>query len=542
MTLISFGFLLLVTITGLIYFLLPEKLKQYQWVVLLVSSLFFYIYTCNKYSFYIFLTIISTYLCGLKLQKLNDQTSLRIKEQKGIWSAEEKKKFKASMQNKKKLVTALALVFNFGILALLKYLGFIFAQADRVLSSIGLDPNLPALKLVLPLGISFYTFQAMGYIIDIYRKKVTAERNIAKLSLFLSFFPQIIQGPIAIYSDLAHQLFETHKFSYDRFKRGGILILWGMFKKLVIADRAVSIVTYIPEHFGKYQGSVFIFAGIVYAIQLYADFSGGVDMCRGVAEIYGITMAENFRRPYFSKTLTEYWHRWHITLGDWLRNYLFYPISLSKPFLKMGKNLKKVNKNFGKVLPTSIASLITFVVIGIWHGSELRYVAFGLWNGLVIMLSSFMQPVDKKIIDKLKINVNKLPYKVFAMARTFIFVLVGYFFDISKSVKSAVYMMYKGVTDFHLADLKPFFKISKESLIPGRSLDLQDILMIFFGAFIIFIISVIQEKKQEPVRDILSRKKLPVQWIVYIMLIMGIIICGTYGPGVSPADFVYMQF
>ena len=542
MTLISLGFLLLVTVTGLIYFLLPGKLKQYQWVILLISSLFFYVFTCNKYSFYIFITIITTYFSGLLLQKLNDSISSKLKEQKGIWSADEKKKFKSQMQNRKKRVVALTLILNFGILAALKYLGFVFAQADKVLTHFGLDPDLPVLKLVLPLGISFYTFQAMGYVIDIYRKKVTAERNIAKLSLFLSFFPQIIQGPIAIYSDLAHQLYETHKFSYDRFKRGAILILWGMFKKLVIADRAVIIVEHIPHNISDYNGAAFLFAGIVYAVQLYADFSGGIDMCRGVAEIYGITMAENFRRPYFSKTLTEYWHRWHITLGDWLRNYLFYPVSISKPFLKMGKNLKKVNKNLGRVLPTSIASLITFIVIGIWHGSEMRYVAFGIWNGGVIMLSSFLQPFDKKIIEKFKINTKKLPYKLFAMFRTFIVVLVGYYFDISTSVKSAFYMMYKCVTDFRISDLKPFFRVSKESLIPGGSLDVQDILMIFFGAFIILIISIIQERTQKSVRDIISEKKLPVQWIVYILLVMSIIIFGNYGPGVSPADFVYMQF
>lgn len=542
MTLISFEFLMLVVITGIIYFVIPEKIKKYQWVVLLAASLFFYVFTCNKYSLYLAATVITTYLSGLWLQKVNDKTSSLIKENKAVWSADERKKFKDKMQSRKKMIVALTLVFNFGILAVIKYLGFIFKEAEEIFKQFGMDIDLPAMKLVLPLGISFYTFQAMGYIIDIYRKKVTAERNFGKLTLFLTFFPQIIQGPIGIYSQLAHQLYEPHKFSYERFRSGAILIFWGLFKKLIIADRAVNMIQTIAGNTKFYSGTFHLLAALIYAIQLYADFSGGIDICRGIAEIFGITMAENFKRPYFSTTLTEYWHRWHITLGDWLRNYLFYPISLSKPFLKMGKSLKKVSKNFGKIIPTSIASLITFVVIGIWHGAELRYVAFGLWNGGIIMLSSLMQPVDKKLCKALHINTEKLPYRIFAMIRTFIIVLVGYFFDISISFMSAIRMMYYSIVDFHISDLSKLFDFKSEEIIKGVSMDSFDLIIILVATVVIFVVSLIQEKSGKSIRGILSEKKLPVQWIFYLLLIISVAVFGHYGPGVSPADFVYMQF
>ena len=256
-----------------------------------------------------------------------------------------------------------------------------------LLGAVGLDIAMPDFKLVLPLGISFYTFQTMGYVIDVYRGKFRAAKNPAKFALFASFFPQIVQGPIAFYSDLAYQLYAPHDFNYNRFKSGGILALWGLFKKLVIADRAVAMVKLVAGNYSDFKGTYILMAVCMYAIQLYADFSGGIDICRGFAEMLGITMAQNFRQPYFSRSLTEYWHRWHITLGEWLRTYLFYPISISKPFLKMGKQLKKHGlKHLGKVLPTSIASLITFIVIGVWHGAAWKYVAFGLFNGMAILI------------------------------------------------------------------------------------------------------------------------------------------------------------
>lgn len=535
MSIISFEFFAFALIAILIYYLFP--FKKYQWTVLLAASYVYYVLNCNKYIVYMLVTTVTTYLGALVIDKISSKSKQYLSNNKEILSKENKKAFKAKTQRNKRFLLAGILIINFGLLAFLKYFGFCADTVHSFLSVCGMNYAEPSFCLVVPLGISFYTFQSMGYVIDVYRGKVIAERNFGKLALFVSFFPQIVQGPIGIYSDLAHQLYEPKRFNYDRFKNGGLLILWGVFKKLLIADRAVKVIKFVTADSGAFSGTYILFTVVLYAAQLYADFSGGIDICRGIAEIMGITMAENFKQPYFSKTLTEYWHRWHISLGDWLRNYLFYPISISKPFLKMSKNMKKHGmKYFGKVFPTALASLITFVVIGIWHGAETKYIAFGLWNGLVIMISSLMKPFTDKFTEKLNINRENFFYSVFCMIRTFIVVLVGYYFDIARSINDALNMIFRSVTDLHFSDLSSFACLAKSGI------DRFDYIIIFVGCLTVFCVSLIREIKKDSVRNVLCRKSLPVQWILYLIMIAAIALFGYYGPGTTPADFVYMQF
>lgn len=535
MGIISLEFFSFSAIAILIYYIFP--VKKYQWTVLLAASYFYYIFNCNKYVIYMLVTTLTTYFGPLLIGKITENGRRYLAENKEILTKEQKKKFKNTTKTKKKAVLAAVLIFNFGILAFVKYFGFCADIVHSLLGMVGINYVEPSFNLIIPLGISFYTFQSMGYVIDVYRGKVTAERNFGKLALFVSFFPQIIQGPIAIYSDLAHQLYEPKKFNYDNFKSGGLLIIWGLFKKLIIADRAFKVIDLVAKDSPKFSGTYILFAVGLYAVQLYADFSGGIDICRGIAEIMGIKMAENFRRPYFSKSLTEYWHRWHITLGDWLRNYLFYPISISKPFLNMGKKMKKRGlKYFGKVFPTALASLITFIVIGIWHGAETKYVAFGIWNGMVIMISSLLKPVTDKLVEKLKINRKNFFYSVFCMIRTFIVVLIGYYFDVAKSFSRAIDMIWRSVTDVRFSDFLSMSCLRKSHI------DKYDYLVIFVGCLVIFVISVIEERKKKTVRELLANRNIVLQWILYILLIVSVVVFGYYGPGTTPADFIYMQF
>lgn len=535
MGIISIEFFAFTVAAILIYYLFP--IKKYQWAVLLTASYVYYILNCNKYVVYMLVTTVTTYFGAMLVEKVALRGKEYLRQNKESLTKESKKEIKAKTQKKKRLALASVLIFNFGILAFLKYFGFCADVVHSLLGAVGISFTEPKLSLVVPLGISFYTFQSMGYVIDVYRGKVAAERNFGKLALFVSFFPQIVQGPIGIYSDLAHQLYEPRKFSYDRFKSGGLLILWGIFKKLLIADRAIKVIKLVTADSGAFSGTYILFTVILYAAQLYADFSGGIDICRGIGEIFGITMAENFKRPYFSKTLTEYWHRWHVSLGDWLRNYLFYPISISKPFLKMSKSMKKHGmKYFGKVFPTALASLITFIVIGIWHGAEMRYVAFGLWNGFVIMISSLVKPLTDKLTEKLHINRKNFFYSVFCMVRTFIVVLIGYYFDIGRGLRDAVSMIVRSVTDFHIGDIANYTCLEK------CGIDVFDHLIIAVGCLVIFAVSVVEETKKDSVRNLLCKRSLPVQWILYLLMIIAIALFGYYGPGTTPADFVYMQF
>ena len=508
----------------------------------MAASIFFYLVAGYKYAMFILFTAISTYLIGLWIDKISKNSKAVLKKNKAEWDRETKKKYKNKIKVQKRLVMSLALVLNFGILAFLKYFNFFAGSLNDILGSFGINFSIPMLALFLPLGISFYTFQSMGYIVDVYREKTPAEKNPLKFMLFVSFFPQIVQGPISIYDQLAHHLYEPHKFDFTRFKHGMMLILWGFFKKLIIADRAVIAINTVTDSYNSYGGSTLLFTILLYSVQLYADFSGGIDISRGVAQIFGIDMIDNFKRPYFSKSINEYWRRWHISLGAWLKNYLFYPVAMSNVFINASKKMKgtKFGKtaagaHISKVLPTSVASLIVFLVVGIWHGADWKYVGFGLWNGLIIMVSILLQPVFDSILEKLHINPKAIWYSVFQMLRTFIIVLVGYVFDVAPGINEAMRTFRLILTDQSIT--------AARAQISELGLGKKDIIVILVGIIVIFTVSVIQERHPSTtIREMLDKKPFILRYAVIFIGIMAVIVYGIYGSGYNPADFVYMQF
>lgn len=536
----SLNFILFVALTVLVYFLFP--LKKQKWTVLLVASYVFYLFAGYKYVAFILFTTVTTYLFALWINRIGVKSKETLKLNKQTWDRDKKKKFKNSIKHRKRLVMALVLVVNFGILAFLKYYNFFAGSLNDVMGMFGIGFSAPTLKLFLPLGISFYTFQSMGYIVDVYREKVAPEKNIAKLALFVSFFPQIIQGPISFYDQLAHQLYEPHKFDFTRFKYGMELILWGFFKKLIIADRAVVAINTVTADYAAYNGTTLTFTILLYALQLYADFSGGIDISRGVAQIFGIDMVDNFKRPYFAKSINDYWRRWHITLGAWLKNYLFYPLAMSNLFINASKKMKgtkfgstKAGTHIAKVLPTSIASLIVFLVVGIWHGANWKYVAFGLWNGGIIMISILLKPVFDWVLAKLRINAQSFAYGVFQMFRTFLVVLVGYVFDVAPNFAEAM-------NTFKLAFVDQSFSVGR-SQISELGLDKFDYAIIIFAMIVVFVASVIQERHSSTtIREMLDKKSFALRGFVIFAGVMLVLVFGIYGPGYDPAAFVYMQF
>lgn len=543
----SLEFALFIIILYPVYYLFPKK---YQWTILLAGSAFFYVFIMKFYSLYILATIISIYLAGIYIDGNLRHTSETVKANKEVWSKDERKAYKKSQEKKNKLILVIALLFNFGILAVIKYFG----------SYIGG----PLGSLVLPLGISFYTFQSTGYLIDVYRENVDAEKNIFKLALFISFFPQIVQGPIGEYDKLADQLTTPRSIKWLDFKLGIELIVWGLFKKLIIADRAVSIInnftnnggTPMHPHDGPYGGTAVLFVILVYALQLYTDFSGGIDISRGVARLFGIDLAINFRRPYFATSLNDYWRRWHMSLGNWMKKYVFYSLATSQAFLKLGKSISKgpttgpstkgdnssskavqseVRKHLGKVLPPAIATFVVFILVGIWHGSNMKYLGFGIWNGLVIMLGLVLEPWFIKLRDNLHINPASLVYRIFQMARTFILVLIGYYFDVATDLKNALDMICRTITDQSLS----VFKSEWLSL----GLLKKDYLILIIASVILLYFSIrLEQKNIETPGELLEKRSGFVQWIILFLGIIAILIFGIYGPGYNAADFVYMQF
>ncbi|MGN0457063.1 MAG: MBOAT family O-acyltransferase [Acutalibacteraceae bacterium] len=536
----SINFLFFVLATMLVYFLFP--LKKQKWVVLLAASYVFYFFAGYKYVAFILFTTISTYLIALWIEKITTSSKAVIKQNKADWSREQKKKYKDKIKTRKRLVMALCLVLNFGILAFLKYYNFFAGSLNDVMGSFGIGFSAPTLSLFLPLGISFYTFQSMGYIVDVYREKTPAERNPLKFALFVSFFPQIIQGPISIYDQLAKQLYEPHSFDFTRFKHGIELILWGLVKKMIFADRAVEAINTVTASYGSYNGTTLTFTILLYAFQLYADFSGGIDISRGVAQIFGIDMMENFKRPYFSKDINEYWRRWHMSLGNWFKNYLFYPLAMSSLFINISKKIKgskfgstAAGTHIAKVLPTSIASFIVFFMVGVWHGANWKYIGFGVWNGGIIMLSVLMKPVFEWVIKKLHINAKSFPYTVFQIFRTFIVVLVGYVFDVAPNFGEAMRTFALFFTDQNLS--------VGWSQISTLGLGKKEYLLILAGVVLVFIVSLIQERNEKTtIREMLDKKPFIIRWGAVFVGVMALVVFGVYGSGFNAADFVYMQF
>ena len=546
MALTSAPFAIFAIITGILYFAFPKR--EYRWVILLISGCFFYVYNSFQYTAFILITITTIYLAANKMAAITAETKAAVKAHKADWSKEERKAYKEASGKKRKRILAAALILNFGILFLLKYFNFLSGSIAQILGS---DPEAaPQIHLLLPLGISFYTFIATGYLIDVYRETVEPEKNIFKFALFVSFFPQIIQGPISNYGKLRDQLITPHDLDWMNFKHGVMIICWGLFKKIVIADRVwVAIKAYYDNggidgtaDTSGYGGVMVVFITLLYALQLYADFSGGIDISRGICRVLGIELQMNFRQPYFSKSISEYWRRWHITLGEWMKNYVFYPVAMSNMSKRISSSIAKssfgqtaAGKHLSKVLTTAIASFIVFLLVGIWHGANSKYIAFGVWNGLIIMISAMAGPLYEKSRSALHIKEEAAWWKLFQMLRTFLIVLVGYVFDIADNFTNAMQMMGLALRDHSLGAFR--------SQLGTLGLGKTEYLSIIACTLILLYMSIRLEKTAlDTPADLLERRSGIVQWLALFALIMMILILGTYGPAFDPAEFIYMQF
>ena len=382
----SYQFILFVLIALILYYVAPKRI---QWIVLLCMNMLFYVYAGLSGIIFIVTTIITTYAGARLICREKDRSVRFIEEHKGDISRDEKKKLKNISLRKQKMFLTIVLFINFGILAVLKYTNMFIVTFT----------TFNTVDFVLPMGISFYTFQSTGYMIDVYRGVADAEKNPFRYALFVSFFPQLVQGPISRWNDLKKSLFESHVFSWVNIQYGFERILWGYFKKMVIADRAAIGLATIQSDVSVYYGAYAFVGMLLYAIDLYADFTGGIDITIGVAQMFGITLPENFRRPFFSKSIAEYWRRWHITLCAWFKDYLFYPLSMSKWMNKVSRWLKKhVGKPVGSRFPVYFSSLTVWFVTGIWHGASWNFVLWGVYYGLFLLLEKFvLQKYLKKI-------------------------------------------------------------------------------------------------------------------------------------------------
>lgn len=526
----SYRFILFLVLLFIVFYSIP---KRFQWQLLLIAGYVFYGFAGIKYLGYIMVTTVSTYLISRKMNQIQEQQAAYLKEKKEELSREERKNYKARMKTRQRRWLILCLVINFGILAVIKYGNFTITNINGLLNLFHVRSGLPLLNFVLPLGISFYTFQTMGYLIDVYREKYPYEKNIFKLALFVSFFPQLIQGPISRFDDLKETLFAEHSFDSKNISFGLQRILWGFFKKLIIADRLLVAVNTIVRNPEEYQGIYVLLGMFFYAITLYADFTGGIDIAIGAAEVMGIRIKENFERPYFSKSIAEYWRRWHITLGTWFKEYMFYPISVSKSMMNLTKFCKKhVGDWLGKRVSIYIASIVVWFTTGIWHGAAWNFIVWGLLNCLVILVSQECMPLYAKFHERFKVQ-DTFWYRLFQVVRTFWLMSFLRTFDCYRDVPTTFRMYGTIVTKFNLMEL---FHGGLMKL----GLSVADYIVLILAVTLVLIVSL--AGRNGSVREKLAARPVLLRYVTYFAGFLAVLLLGAYGVGYDASQFIYSQF
>ena len=526
----SYAFLGFTAALLLLYYLLPRRCQQ---PLLLVWSCLFYLSAGPKYILYILLTALTVWFTAVRMGNVAQKTAAFLKGEGAELSREEKKAYKEAGKKVRRRWLAGCLVLNIGVLGVVKYLNFLLANLNGLFAAVGRGPSLNYVNLALPLGISFYTFQAVGYLVDVYRGAVEPEKDPLRFLLFVSFFPQLIQGPISRFGDLSATLYAPHPFDRKQVAFGLQRMLWGYFKKLVVADRILAAVTAIVGDPGTYRGAWAAVGMVFYTVQLYADFTGGIDVTIGLAQTLGITVRENFVRPYFSKSLKEYWRRWHISMCSWFRDYLFYPLSTSPALRRFTKWTRaRLGDRAGKRLPLYVSSFVVWFSTGLWHGASWNFIVWGLLNYAVLMLSEELEPLYARFHQRFPVD-GKFWYKLFQVGRTFLLVCVLNIFD-----------CYARLGDTVGAVASVFTVRNWHILWDGSLLTLGltglDYAILALGCALMLGVSLCQ--RSGSVREKLSARPYWVKFALWYGLFLVELLMGAYGVGYDQSQFIYNRF
>ncbi len=509
-----------------VYYLIPKRL---QWLLLLAADIVFY--ACAGWHGLVFMatTVIVSWAAGKLMGNSFSRQKVYLKSPEGKeLSKDARKEWKKKQERYRKAVLIFALVIDIGILAVLKYTNFVISNINTAFSF-----SIAKVDWLLPMGLSFYTFQTVSYVIDVYWEKIEAERNIFHVALFTSFFPLLVQGPISRFGDLKQTLFSSHSFDYKTVSFGLQRVIWGYFKKLVVADRllpTVSLLCAAPE---KYKGLYVFIAAVFYAIELYADFTGGIDITIGIAQALGITVKENFIRPFFSQNIAEYWRRWHISMGTWFKDYIFYPMSASPGILRLSKKIRTHHENLGKKLPVYSATIVTWFLTGLWHGAAWNFIVWGLLNAVIILMAEEIKPLSIKFRTHFPKLTSSFGYRVFEILRTFLIMCSLRMLDCYRNVGVSFQSF---ATVFTERNWKEFFSGSLLQI----GLSHADYWIVALGVFIMISVSIFQEKHGSLRESIWKKNALP--YIVYPLLTLVILCFGAYGVGYDSSQFIYNQF
>ena len=525
----SVSFILFAIVTVLLYFTVPKKI---QWWVLLAASYVFYAMAGVEYLLFILYTTLVTYFTACLMQRRADAEDAYVEANRATLEKTERKAYRAAEKKKRFRILVLGLVLGFGMLAVLKYTAFVMSGVNSLLGALDAKAlRIP--QLLLPLGISFYTFQSMGYLIDVYRKKARAEKSLPKFALFVSYFPQLIQGPISRFGELGAQLTAPHNFDGFHFRAGLGRVTWGFFKKLVVADTAMVAVKELSFGTG-YTGAYVVLLLLLYSVEIYADFTGGIDITIGLSEILGIKLAENFNRPFSSKSTKEYWRRWHITMGSWFTDYVFYPLSVSGFMQKLSKlSRAKLGDRIGKRIPVYTATIATWFLTGLWHGAGLNFIVWGLLNCLVILVSQELTPLYNRFGSRYPRLVASRPWAGWQMMRTFLLMGLIRTLDCYRDVGRTFRLWWSILTDWNWGSLL-------SGGINALGLAWSDWAVILCGILVMWLVSRLGGGEM-PLRERLARH--PVLLCTLICLGATVILLfGAYGIGYDASQFIYNQF
>lgn len=479
MSYISFSFFILLTILAVVYFVMPQK---FRYIVLLFFSGIFIYFAGGLHSVvFIYATTVFVYLSAIGL-------------------------YKSSKPVLRKLLLAGSIIVIVGILWGIKYVAHASFMPEIVRS------------IAVPIGISFYTLQMIAYLVDVYRGQIQAERSFLKYVLYVTWFPHILQGPIARYDKLSKTLYEGAGFDYDRVCKGLQLMIWGIAQKLIIADRAAIVVGEVFRNYGRYGGVQVLYAAVLYAIELYADFCGCVNISIGVSEIFGIRLDSNFIQPYMAVSVKDFWRRWHVSLSIWLRDYVYIPL---------GGNRKGTFRKY-------VNLMVTFVISGIWHGVGNRFIVWGGLHGAYQIVGSITQPYRNKLVAKLHINEDNKLLHAFRVVMTFIWVDIAWVFFRADSISHACRLLLAIVNKWNI------WALFDEELY-ALGIDRRETWLLFIFIVIMFYVDHLHEKKVA-IREKVAGFSIVARFSIYLALLLAVFVFGKYGFGFNANDFIYMSF
>ena len=473
----SFEFLIFFPVVTAVYFLLPGRI---QWIWLLAMSYFFYMNWHAEYALLMAACTVVTYACGRIITALPEK------------------------KHKKRAMLA-GIVFNIGLLGYFKYTGFFLDVIQRACDLLSIPVTTPKVSILLPVGISFYIFQALSYVIDVYKGRVKAERNLFKYALFVSFFPQLVAGPIERSSRLLRQVTAEHRFDWERTRQGLLIMLLGFFEKVVIADRACMYVDAIYGGWADASGAQIALATFVFAVQDLCDFAGYSHIAIGAAKVLGVELMTNFRQPYFAHSVQNFWARWHISLSTWFRDYIYFPLGAGRGGkLKQARNL-----------------MIVYTVSGLWHGAALKYVAWGMLNGALQVVEGLLpQPRHKPRFPKLDLLLHIL-WTDFLILITMLIFRAG-------SLSSALGMLLRIPTAWNAPGIESGFSAMQT-------------LCTSVCFVILFVIELIHEKRKS-LTELTDRLPAAARGLLYLLAVLAVIVFGVWGPGYAAQAFIYFQF